>query len=164
MKRVMLAALALLTLSTLAIQAQDKPSNEHVTAAREMLRLTEADKMFNGVLPILLKQQTEFVKSTRPDMSAETLKRFQEMFTERANNAVEIVLVQVAETYAKSFSEKEIADISSFYSSAVGRKMIDMKPKMTKESMQIGIAWGQNIGSELGREIIRQLKEEGHKL
>ena len=86
------------------------------------------------------------------------------MFDERSKKAVEIALVKVSEIYAETFSEKEIAEISAFYKSEVGRKMITMKPKLSKESMSVGIAWGQNIGSELGKEVLRQLKEEGHKL
>ena len=164
MIRVIAAALAVFALSTFAVQAQDKPSDEHVKAAREMLRLSEADKMFNGVLPIILKQQVEVLKSARPNMPAETLKRFEEVFDERSKVAVEIALVKVAEVYAGTFTEKELADISAFYSSDVGRKMIEMKPKLSKESMSVGIAWGQNIGSELGQEVLRQLKKEGHKL
>ncbi len=164
MKRLMLATLAVLALSIVPAQAQDKPSDEHVTAAREMLGLTGADKMFNGVLPILLKQQVEFVKGTRPNMTPETLKRFQKVFEERSKKAVEIALVKVAEIYAGKFSKAEIAEISAFYKSDVGRKMIATKPELAKDSMSVGIAWGQNIGSELGRAVIRQLKEEGHKL
>ena len=164
MIRVFFAALALLVLPGFAAQAQDKPSNEHVMAAREMLRLSQADRMFNGVLPILLKQQIQYVQSIRPGITPEALKRFEEVFDERSRKAVEIALVKVSEIYAETFSEKEIAEISAFYKSDVGRKMITMKPQLTKDSMSVGIAWGQNIGSELGKEVLRQLKEEGHKL
>ncbi|MEM7425015.1 MAG: DUF2059 domain-containing protein [Pseudomonadota bacterium] len=164
MKRVLLAALALFVLPLLAAHAQDKPSDDHVKAAREMLRLSQADKMFNGVLPILLKQQVQYVQSIRPNITPEALKRFEEVFDERAKKAVEIVLVQVAEIYAGKFTEAEIAEISAFYNSDVGRKMIATKPELTKDAMSVGIAWGQNIGSELGKEVLRQLKEEGHKL
>lgn len=164
MIKAIFAALALFAFAAMPATAQDKPSDEHVKAAREMLRLSEADKMFNGVLPILLKQQIQYVQSTRPNMTPDSLKRFEEVFDERSKKAVEIALVKVAEIYAGTFSQKELAEISAFYKSDVGRKMIEMKPKLSKESMSVGIAWGQNIGSELGREVIRQLKEEGHKL
>ncbi|MEM8646076.1 MAG: DUF2059 domain-containing protein [Pseudomonadota bacterium] len=156
----MCAALSVLVLAGPVLAEQ--PTAQHVKAAREMLRLTEADKMFNGVLPVLLKQQLQLVKRLKPTISPEAVERFEVLFVAEAEKGIDRVLDDVAVVYAEALSEEELAQIASFYKSPVGRKMIKIKPEMAQKAMKIGIAWGQDVGSEVGKKVIKQLQEEGH--
>ncbi len=154
------AALCVLVLAGPVMAEQ--PSAQHVKAAREMLRLTEADKMFNGVLPVLLKQQLQKVKELHSAISPEALQRFEVLFVAEAEKGIQKVMDDVAVIYAETLSEEELGEISAFYKSPVGRKMIEIKPEMAQKAMKIGIAWGQDVGTTVGEKVIKQLKEEGH--
>ncbi len=140
----------------------EAPKPEHVKAAREMLRLTEADKMFNGVLPVLLKQQLAVVQKLKPGIAPEVIQRFETLFVAEAKKGIDKVMNQVAVIYAEAMSEDELKQISAFYQSPVGRKMIAIKPQMAQKAMKIGIAWGQEMGTVVGERVIEQLKAEGH--
>lgn len=154
------AAFGLLVLPAPSFAEAPKP--EHVKAAREMLALTEADKMFDGVLPVLLKQQLAAVQKQRPGMSPEVLKRFEVLFEAEAKKGIDKVMDQVAEVYTGVLSEKELKEISAFYKSPVGRKMIEIKPEMANQAMKIGIGWAQEVGTVIGQKVIEKLKAEGH--
>ncbi|MEM8685698.1 MAG: DUF2059 domain-containing protein [Pseudomonadota bacterium] len=154
------AALSVLVLAGPVMAEQ--PTAQHVKAAREMLRLTEADKMFNGVLPVLLKQQLQLVKQLQPAISPEALERFEVLFVAEAKKGIQKVMDDVAVVYAEALSEEELGEIAAFYKSPVGRKMIEIKPEMAQKAMKIGIAWGQEVGTTVGEKVIEQLKEEGH--
>lgn len=144
------------------VQAAE-PSEAHVKAAREMLALTQADKMFNAVLPVLLKQQIGELEKNHPGLPAKTTQRFEVLFLTKAAKGIEDAMQKVAAAYAEALSEEEIGSISAFYKSPAGRKMIEIKPEMGQKALKIGIAWGQEAGLIIGKEVLLELKEEGHK-
>ena len=163
MRAVVIAICTVLGALVLANPATAKePTPAHVKAAREMLRLTEADKMFNGVLPVLLQQQLALVQQLKPGIPPDVLKRFETLFLIETKKGIDKVMDQVAEAYAGALSEDELNEISAFYKSPGGRKMIEIKPEMVKKAMKIGVAWGQEVGSLIGKKVLQQLKDEGH--
>lgn len=155
------AALFILLPAHVASAAEPTPS--HVKAARQMLALTEADRMFNGVLPVLLKQQVLLLEKEHPKLSPEAARRFEELFLTEMQKGIQEVMNKVAAAYAEALSEDELNQISAFYKSDVGQKMIRIKPEMGQRALKIGIEWGQEVGTIVGKKVILLLKEEGHK-
>ena len=154
-------ALCVLVVSHPALAADPTPS--HVKAAREMLALTQADKMFNGVLPVLLKQEIGVLEKSYSNISNEVAKRFETLFLMEAQKGIDEAMNKVAAAYAEALTEDELNQISAFYKSPVGRKMIRIKPEMGQRALKIGIEWGQNVGSIIGKKVVLQMKEEGLK-
>jgi hypothetical protein len=60
--------------------------------------------------------------------------------------------------YDKHFTEPEIDDLTKFYRTPTGKKMIEVTPMITDESMTVGRAWGK----ELGEKVVKRLKQEGY--
>lgn len=155
------AALCLMAVTAPALAAEPTPG--HVKAAREMLALTEADKMFNSVLPVLLKQQILELEKEHPNLPAKIAQRFEILFLTEAQKGIDEAIDKVAAAYAEVLSEKELKEISAFYKSPVGKKMIEIKPEMGQKALKIGITWGQDAGTIIGKAVMLQLKAEGHK-
>ncbi|HET8828327.1 MAG TPA: DUF2059 domain-containing protein [Pelobium sp.] len=61
--------------------------------------------------------------------------------------------------YDKYYTEAEIDGLISFYQSDLGKKVITTLPPLMKESMEIGQAWGR----EIGEKVMKKLKEEEEK-
>ncbi|KUY17477.1 hypothetical protein BAZ12_00980 [Elizabethkingia miricola] len=59
-------------------------------------------------------------------------------------------------TYSKYYTEKELDDMIAFYKTPTGKKMIEIMPDMTKESMQKGQEWGM----KLGQKVIKKINEK----
>lgn len=140
-----------------------EPTAAHVNAAREMLALTQADQMFNAVLPVLLKQEIGQLEKNHPNLPAKVTQRFEILFLTEAQKGIEQAMQLVALAYAEALTEEEIGSISAFYKSPAGRKMIEIKPEMGQKALSIGVAWGKEAGSNIGKEVMLQLKAEGHK-
>jgi hypothetical protein len=59
--------------------------------------------------------------------------------------------------YDKYYSESEIKELTEFYQSALGKKVIATMPQIMQESMQAGQNWGRAIGEK----VYTNLKEKG---
>ncbi|WP_035672221.1 DUF2059 domain-containing protein [Flavobacterium sp. 83] len=59
--------------------------------------------------------------------------------------------------YDKYYTESEIKQLSEFYQSSLGKKVISTMPLVVKESMQVGQTWGK----EIGEKVYSDLKEKG---
>ena len=60
--------------------------------------------------------------------------------------------------YAKHFSHDEIKQLIAFYQSPIGKRLIEEQPAIAQEAMQVGQAWGQQIGQR----IAQKLKDAGY--
>ncbi len=60
--------------------------------------------------------------------------------------------------YDKYFTDEDIQQLTAFYETPVGRKMVEKLPLITQESMTVGSQWGQ----ELAQKIMERLKAKGY--
>jgi hypothetical protein len=63
----------------------------------------------------------------------------------------------VVDVYERHFSSEEIRQLTSFYGTPIGQKMISELPAVMQESTQAGRQWGARIGAS----IASQLQSEG---
>ena len=78
-------------------------------------------------------EKDELRKKSREN-SARMSKRMRELFTERIDFA-QLVEDIFYDLYDKYFTEAEIKDLVTFYSSPTGKKSVELQPKMFAESM-----------------------------
>lgn len=64
---------------------------------------------------------------------------------------------KVVPIYDKQLSAAEVKDIIKFYESPTGKKLIKVTPAITAESMQLGQAWGR----EIGEKVMKKLQQKG---
>jgi hypothetical protein len=66
--------------------------------------------------------------------------------------------LEQAPVYNKYYSQEEIKQLIVFYESPLGRKVIEVTPLATQETMLIGQEWGE----KLGQDIVDELLKEGY--
>ncbi len=71
----------------------------------------------------------------------------------------EEMVSQAANIYARKFSIAEMQQITRFYKSPIGRKLVVQLPQIMQESMRIG----QSVSQKIGADIIRRFKDEVKK-
>lgn len=64
----------------------------------------------------------------------------------------------VVPIYAKYLTHEEVKEMTAFYRTRTGKKLISVMPQITAEAMAVGQKWG----TELGQKIGERLKEEGY--
>ena len=64
----------------------------------------------------------------------------------------------VVPIYDKYYTEEDIDALIAFYKSDIGKKVLQVTPMVTQESMEAGKQWGQ----KLAEEIIEELEFESY--
>jgi uncharacterized protein len=68
-------------------------------------------------------------------------------------NINEFILTCVP-AYSKYYSHDEIKQLIKFYESPLGRKMVEVAPLLSQETMTIGRKYGEKLGQEIVKELI----------
>ncbi|MFA6148933.1 MAG: DUF2059 domain-containing protein [bacterium] len=149
-RKLIFIAMLLLAAST-AIAQQD--SNEPGTIEediQELLKLTNAVKMGDQMLDQIFGTYEKMI----PNVPAEIWQKA------RKEMRTTDLIGYIVPIYAKHFNRNDIRGLINFYKSPLGKKMIDNQEPILRESMAIGMAWGQ----EVSRKIASDLKSKGYKV
>jgi hypothetical protein len=70
----------------------------------------------------------------------------------------------MASVYANNFTAAELHDLTAFYKSPTGQKLLRMMPVITSQTMAVGQKFGQAAGEEARKQIMEELRNKGHTL
>lgn len=157
---VFIAMLFCAAVSQTALAQQRPPTDEALTAARELMMASGSSKQFDQVIPLLTAQLTQTFVKLAPGRAGEIREVMGELvkrFSERKAELIE----QIAVVYAHRMSVDDMREVAKFYQSGAGRRMVEAQPEILRESMSIGQQWGQRIGAELDAEMRRELRKRG---
>ena len=133
-------------------------------AIDELLVVTGASKMGELFGNAFVKQMTQALKQTNPDvdprayeiLETETMAVIREEMIN--NNALNNISYPI---YHKHLSLSDIKALIEFYKSPVGKKVISVMPLITQEAMQGGTQLAQSIGPKLEQRLNERFKQEG---
>ena len=162
--RTRLAVLALAAVSPLysgAAFAQEV-SDAHLAASRAAVAAIRATDTFDGILPQAADALKSEMIQRNPDLEqliveivdAESIK----MASRRGDLEKEAALA-----YAKIFSEQELKDITTFYSSPSGIKLLSDGPIATREVYNAADIWQKGIARDLAEAVGKALGERAPK-
>lgn len=159
-RRLLLALVlgGLLAQPTTAQQA--KPTQEAMAAARAFVEASGAAAQFDQVMPLLSEQMTKAFVSLAPDRADEIREAMSEVVKRFTESKAELI-DEIAGIYADKLSVEDLREITRFYQSGAGRRMIIVLPEVTRRAAAVGQAWGQRIGAEIATEMRRELKKRG---
>lgn len=60
--------------------------------------------------------------------------------------------------YGKYYSGDEIKQLTAFYQSPIGKRVVEITPQLMQESMQVGQTWGK----EIGEKVVNTLQQKGY--
>lgn len=131
--------------------AQDV-SESHLKAAKAAVAAIHATDSFDNILPQAAAALESSLIQKNPDLqeligttvSAKALA----LASRRADLEKE-----AATAYAKVFSEQELNDIATFYSSEAGKKLLGSGPIVTRELMKAAEIWQNGIARDLGQQV-----------
>jgi len=62
--------------------------------------------------------------------------------------------------YDKYLTLSELQELLRFYKTAIGQKLISVMPKITREAMQAGEAWGQSMAPVIYERLMIRFETE----
>jgi hypothetical protein len=113
-----------------------------------LLRISGSDKLADQLMDTMMPQFKQLVPNV-PDA-------FWSRFRERLNT--DDLLYACIPVYDKYYTHDEIRQLIAFYETPLGRKVVEVTPPLTQETMAIGQKWGE----KLGRDIVNELISEGY--
>jgi len=165
MKHLRLAAALLLACTTFgsAVLAQPAPSASAVAAARELVELKGGAAMFDPVIVSVIEQTKAALLQTNPQLAKDLNDVAAQLRTEFTPRRSEL-MNEAAKLYAAAFTEQEIKDMTTFYKSPLGRKMLTTEPQVLDRTFTYVEQWGPRVAEEAMGRFRAEMKKKGHNL
>ena len=128
----------------------DDPSPEHIKAARATIAAVGATANFDAILPTIAGQIKQQLIQATPNYEAVITEIVDaeaiEIATRRSNLEQE-----AAKVYAQTFTVEELNAITTFYSSPVGKKLLENGPIAQRELAKAADIWATGISRDLSK-------------
>lgn len=145
-------------LGAVSARAQDVPA-EHLQAARNAISALGVTDRFDAILPSIMDRLTAQLIQAYPNLQDVISSKVEEealkLATRRADLEREAALV-----YAKAFTAEELNQISAFYSSDAGKKLLKDGPIATRELLKAADIWTAGIARDLEQQANAALLAE----
>ena len=70
----------------------------------------------------------------------------------------------LATVYASNFSAQELQDMTAFYRTPTGQKVLARLPSVAQQSLQVGQVWGKQVAGEVRQQLIDEMRKKGHDI
>ena len=111
-----------------------------------MLRVSGTDKLADQVMDAMILQFQQ--------LGLGIPNTFWAKFREKVN--MDDLLFACVPVYAKYYTRDEIRQLITFYESPLGKRLVEVTPKLTQETMAIGQRWGEQLGQDIVNELIKE--------
>lgn len=132
-------------------------SEEHLAAARAAITALGSTDQFDAIIPATAEQlKVELIRANgdlQEIISATVDEEALAIVPRRADLERE-----AAQIYAKSFTKEELDAITTFYTSAAGKKLLENGPLVTRELIKSADIWSAGVGRDLAANVGKALE------
>ena len=154
-----LSAITLTIAPARAQTATSLPPADNLVAAHQLVDAMRATDEFKALLPAVIQNMKIALVQNRPEME-QKFDAMTPLFTEAANAKVHELTDQIAAIYARHFSVAELHEITTFYQSPAGQKLIGEHAAIARETMAAGREFGRAVGLEIQTRVLDALRKQ----
>lgn len=136
--------------------AAQEISDSHLSAARAVLASLHATDEFDLVLPGAAQSLKGELIQKNPDLQAVIIEVVDQTAFALAARRGDLER-EVATIYARAFTEAQLKEISSFYTSETGKKLLADSPLITREVLRAADIWQNGIARDLAQQAGEEL-------
>jgi uncharacterized protein len=144
--------------------AQETLTEEKKADIAKVLEMTGALKMVEQMTNFMITSITGSLRRANPSLPEQAVSIVNEetkaAFSERLSGEGGFIEMMYP-VYNKHFTHEDIKQLIQFYSSPLGKKLIETSPALMQDSMQAGTQWGAGIGASIEQKVMDRLKAEG---
>jgi len=129
-----------------------------------LLAITEAAAITQQMSQLMTAQLKDVVRASNPNIPQQVLDALPEAIDDVLEENIPSLMSQMADIYDQHFTHEDIRALIGFYSSAVGRKLVEAQPAIAQQSAAAGQAWGMSLGPQIEQRIRQRLQDEGYSL
>ncbi len=139
------------------------PTTTQVDLARQLVMANGEARAFDGVIGNIVDGAALSFLQTNPDLVQnlrEAAIAVRPEFEKRNGEIIDLL----AKVYAQRFTEAELKDALAFYSSAVGKKLVQERPIIVQEALRQIQAWGAELNGEAVERVRAEMRKKGFDL
>jgi hypothetical protein len=136
---------------TMPAFAQDVPES-HLKAAQAAIAAIHATDQFDDILPQAAVALESSLIQKNPDLQELIGTTVTAQALELASRRADLEK-EAAVAYAKVFSEQELNDIATFYTTATGKKLLENGPIVSRELVKAANIWQNGIARDLAKGV-----------
>ena len=140
-----------------------QPTPAAVAAAKELVELKGGSQMFDPVINSIVEQTKGALLQTNPQLSKDLNEVSTQLRAEFGPRRDEL-MNEAARRYAARFSEAELKELTNFFKSTLGKKMIMQEPQILDETFGFVQQWGPRVAEEAMNRFRAEMKKKGHNL
>ena len=145
------------------LASAEEPAPSALALAKELIVLKGSTQLWDAVVPGVIEQAKGVFMQTNPALGRELNDVAAQLRAEYAPRASQLV-DQVAQLYAKTFTEQELKDALAFYKSPLGRKIVSEEPKVLDDGFRRIQEWTNKFSEEVMGRMRAEMKKKGYDL
>ncbi len=159
----------LMILTVVALVLAAPAAADDITSAKradieKLMRITGPPDVTKQMSNFFIRQMSQAIKSSRPDLPAKTY----QILGEEINSVIEEQMTakggfldMVIPIYARHFSHDDIKGLLKFYQTELGKKTIKTWPLILQESMILAKDWSKSLEPLIKNKINERFQKEG---
>lgn len=129
-----------------------------------LLAMTEVATITQQMTRLVSTQLMNVVRANNPTIPQEVLDALPQAISSVLEENIPSLMSEIADVYDQHFTHEDIRALIGFYSSEIGRKLVEAQPAITQQSAAAGQAWGMALGPQIEQRVRQRLKEAGYTL
>jgi hypothetical protein len=134
-----------------------------MAGAREILAMKNAQAMFANAVPGVVQQAKQQLIQSNLNYQKDLDEVAVVVAKEFAGKEKEIG-EGMAQIYCSEFTDKEIADLVTFYKSPLGQKLLTAEPRAIQGSMAYMNQWAQNFAEAVTAQFRAEMRKRGKQI
>lgn len=143
--------------------AAQQPSAAAITTARQILDSKASFAMFEPLVPGVIESAKNVFLQQNPNLQKDlndAAAALRTQLTPRTNELKE----EIAKIYAARFTEAELKELQTFFSSALGKKLLQEEPRFVEGSLSFAQNWANKLSDEVMAKFRAEMKKKGYNL
>lgn len=140
-----------------------QPAPATVAAAKELLQTRGSLTMFEPIVPGVIEQAKNVLLQANLNLSKELNDTAAQLRKDLAPKTDELK-EEVAKVFAERFTEQEIKDLTTFFKSPLGKKLLVEEPNFVERSLGKAQDWANALSEQVLVKFREEMKKKGHTL
>lgn len=139
------------------------PDPATLASARALMAASGADRGLDQIVPNFLEESRRVIIQTRPELDKPLIEAT-EAIAPRFIKKREELLNTIASFYARRFTKAELDQVTAFYSSETGKKMVALLPGAIAETREFLQTWTRQLSTDLMTSLREEMKKRGYEI
>jgi uncharacterized protein len=143
--------------------AQTIPDDK-LAAIEQLITISNSIALAKQMSTLFSAEFAKSIKIARPNVPQKALDALPEVVGAVMQENIASMKQIFVTIYDKYYSLDDIQQLTQFYQSPLGQKLLAVQPQLAQDSVQAGARWGQMLQPEIQRRIKERLAKEGVNL